>query len=244
VNSYTDLPIDSDAYVIGAYNAAYEDRRKTGARGLNFSFRRSPILPTPGMIARVYDAADVDDVRAVIESGDALYAEIGASKVNPRATTTLSAPLIEGQRVQGTTVGTTVSGHEYVSQWEGVYVGLSSVDEDRDEPVQLFRDGHINGVGQSLFGIPVSDFEPCPDEESMVAPVATFSARLRPDGTMSDEDAARFADVLDAVEALRYDMAEDGATDPLPYLTVEGTAMYGTTPAETLAAYLEIGPSK
>lgn len=45
--------------------------------------------------------------------------------------------------------------------------------------------------------------------------------------------------LADAVAALRYDMALDDAPDPLPYLTVEGAAMYGTTPAEILAAYLK-----
>jgi len=68
------------------------------------------------------------------------------------------------------------------------------------------------------------------DESSARATFDALDARYEAWLNADDSD-------LDAcVAAVRADMAEDGATDPDPYVTDEAASMYGVTRADVLAA--------
>ena len=58
-----------------------------------------------------------------------------------------SGPLVEGEVASGPTLAGKV--------WEGTYVGVKASEHD-GQPMHYFRDGHIGGTPQSLFGFPVA----------------------------------------------------------------------------------------
>lgn len=64
--SWTDLRIDSAAYVDGHFTDAYEARRREGGAALDLGVRMAPAGSTSVLVVRVYIPEDVPEALALI----------------------------------------------------------------------------------------------------------------------------------------------------------------------------------
>ncbi|PVU81321.1 hypothetical protein DDP54_15585 (plasmid) [Cellulomonas sp. WB94] len=101
--------------------------------------------------------------------------------------------------------------------------------------------GHLS-VHLTPVPLELTTGEPLPGEDPCDARswVQRLSDRIAPvqSGDLSRLDLADGrSDLSGAVDAVRADMAEDGATDPGPYLDPMALADFGVTRAQVLAAF-------